>query len=136
MAFEMYRVLKQKTGPCLQVRFYTHLFVSAGKVMPMFRLPELRIGNVNVKLSLCLTKHHSMKTYGGSGRTTPRILNLSQQMEVSGQLYVSDALFPTDKQHAVPIGYETGLCLGAVWRREKSLQFPCRESKPSLPASL
>jgi len=26
-------------------------------------------------LSLCLTKHHSMKTYGESGGTAPRILN-------------------------------------------------------------
>jgi hypothetical protein len=30
-----------------------------------------------VKLSLCLTKHHAMKTYWGSGSVTPRILNLS-----------------------------------------------------------
>jgi hypothetical protein len=29
---------------------------------------------VKVKLSLCLTKHHGMKAYWGSGRTAPRIL--------------------------------------------------------------
>jgi hypothetical protein len=28
----------------------------------------------NVKLSLCLTKHHAMKTYWGSGVIVPRIL--------------------------------------------------------------
>jgi hypothetical protein len=27
-----------------------------------------------VKLSLCLTKHHAMKTYWGSGVIAPRIL--------------------------------------------------------------
>jgi hypothetical protein len=31
---------------------------------------------VKVKLSLCLTKHHAMKTYWGSGGITPRILDL------------------------------------------------------------
>jgi hypothetical protein len=31
---------------------------------------------VKVKLSLCLTKHHAMKTYWGSGGIAPRILGL------------------------------------------------------------
>jgi hypothetical protein len=31
---------------------------------------------VKVKLSLCLTKHHAMKTYWGSGGIVPCILNL------------------------------------------------------------
>jgi hypothetical protein len=31
---------------------------------------------VNVKLSLCLTKHHAMKTYWENGCTAPRILDL------------------------------------------------------------
>jgi hypothetical protein len=31
---------------------------------------------VKVKLSLCLTKHHAMKTYWGSGGIIPRILDL------------------------------------------------------------
>jgi hypothetical protein len=31
---------------------------------------------VNVKLSLCLTKHHAMKTYWESGGIAPRILEL------------------------------------------------------------
>jgi hypothetical protein len=30
-----------------------------------------------LKLSLCLTKRHAMKTYKGSGVTAPRILDLS-----------------------------------------------------------
>jgi hypothetical protein len=32
---------------------------------------------VKVKLSLCLTKHHAMKTYSGSEGIAPRILDLS-----------------------------------------------------------
>jgi len=32
---------------------------------------------VKVKLSLCLTKHHAMKTYWGIGSIAPRILDLS-----------------------------------------------------------
>jgi hypothetical protein len=31
---------------------------------------------VKVKLSLCLTKHHAMKGYWGSGGIAPRILDL------------------------------------------------------------
>jgi hypothetical protein len=31
---------------------------------------------VKVKLSLCLTKHHAMKTYWRSGGIAPRILDL------------------------------------------------------------
>jgi hypothetical protein len=31
---------------------------------------------VKVKLSLCLTKHHAMKTYWGRGGIAPRILDL------------------------------------------------------------
>jgi hypothetical protein len=34
------------------------------------------IMKVKVKLSVCLTKHHTMKTYWGSGGIAPRILDL------------------------------------------------------------
>jgi len=33
-------------------------------------------GKVKVKLSLCLTKRHAMKTYCGSGDVTPHIFDL------------------------------------------------------------
>jgi len=33
-------------------------------------------GKIKVKLSLCLTKHHAIKTYWGSGGIAPRILDL------------------------------------------------------------
>jgi len=32
--------------------------------------------NVKVKVSLCLTKHHAVKAYWGSGGIAPRILDL------------------------------------------------------------
>jgi hypothetical protein len=35
---------------------------------------------VKVKLSLCLTKHHAMKAYWGSGCIAPRILNLGIEL--------------------------------------------------------
>jgi hypothetical protein len=44
---------------------------------------------VKVKLSLCLTKHHAMKTYWGSG----------------GQLH-APAVLPPGKEPLVSIGYE------------------------------
>jgi hypothetical protein len=34
----------------------------------------MRIWELNVKLSLCLTKHHAMKAYWGSEDIVPRIL--------------------------------------------------------------
>jgi hypothetical protein len=36
----------------------------------------LALLKVNVKLSLCLTKHHAMKTYWGSGGIASRIIDL------------------------------------------------------------
>jgi hypothetical protein len=33
-------------------------------------------GKVKIKLSLCLTKHHAMQAYLGSGVTAPRIFDL------------------------------------------------------------
>jgi hypothetical protein len=36
---------------------------------------------VKVKLSLCLTKHHAMKTHWGSGGIAPRILDLGTRWD-------------------------------------------------------
>jgi hypothetical protein len=36
----------------------------------------LRILVGKVKFSLCLTKHHAMKTYWGNGGIAPRVLDL------------------------------------------------------------
>jgi hypothetical protein len=63
----------------------------------------MRSVKVKVELSLCLTKHNSMKTYWGSGSIAPRILDLGTRWEVSGQLHVPAAL-PPGKENPVPIG--------------------------------
>jgi hypothetical protein len=55
-----------KTYPCLTSLQWWH------KRM----LYLMKIAKVKVKLSLCLTKHHAMKTYWGSGSIAPRILDL------------------------------------------------------------
>jgi hypothetical protein len=39
--------------------------------------------NKKVKLSLCLTKQHAMKTYWGSGSIAPRILDLGTRWKWS-----------------------------------------------------
>jgi hypothetical protein len=42
----------------------------------MWIIPIKAKGKVKVKLSLCLTKHHAMKTYWGSGGIALYILDL------------------------------------------------------------
>jgi hypothetical protein len=59
--------------------------------------------NVEVKSSLCLTEHHAMKTYWGSGGVASRILWPRHWIEVGGQLHVAAALTPR-KEPLVPIG--------------------------------
>jgi hypothetical protein len=54
-------------------------------------------------LSLCLTKHHAMNMYWGSGDIAPRFLDLDTRLEVSYQLHAPAALSP-GKEAPVPIG--------------------------------
>jgi hypothetical protein len=54
---------------------------------------------VKVKLSLCLTKHYSMKMCGGSGGIAPRIRH---QMEVSGQVHTPAVIPPPPPQGRSP----------------------------------
>jgi hypothetical protein len=46
-----------------------------------------RKGKVKVKLSLCLTKQHTMKTYWGSGGIAPRILDLGTKWREGNNLF-------------------------------------------------
>jgi hypothetical protein len=55
---------------------------------------------VKVKLALCLTKHHAMKTYWGSGGIAPRILDLGTR-GMCGQLQAPTAL-PQGKSPRYP----------------------------------
>jgi hypothetical protein len=49
---------------------------------------------VNVKFSLCLTKHRAVKTQWGTVGTAPHILNLGTRLELSDQLHTTAAIAP------------------------------------------
>jgi hypothetical protein len=53
-----------------------YMAAQCGAVFCYDRLLWLVKPKVKVKLSLCLTKHHAMKKYWGSGGIAPRILDL------------------------------------------------------------
>jgi hypothetical protein len=85
---------------------------------------------VKVKLSLCLTKHHAMKTYWGSRSIPPRIHSLGARWRrvVS---FTSEPLYPSGKTpdtHWIRgwVGPRAGL--DAVVK--KKIPSTCRESKP------
>jgi hypothetical protein len=55
-----------------------------------------------VKLSLCLTKHHAMKTYTGSGGIAPRILDLGTRWR--GMVsFTPRPLYPQGKNSRYPL---------------------------------
>jgi hypothetical protein len=61
----------------------------------------------NVKLSLCLTKHHAMKTYWESGDTAPRILDLDTRWRwVVG--YTPSPLYFQEKSPWYPLDRRLG----------------------------
>jgi hypothetical protein len=68
-----------------------------------------------VKLSLCLTKHHAMKTYWGSGGIAPRILDFGTRWRwvVS---FTPLPLYPQGKP-PVPTGQEAGWAPEPFWTR-------------------
>jgi hypothetical protein len=55
------------------IRITEELYAIFNKVYQRIKTIYLKI-LVQVQLSLCLTKHHAMNTYWGSGDTAPRIL--------------------------------------------------------------
>jgi hypothetical protein len=65
IATKKYYLLKESTA------LWTHLYI----FLKFKEIVPLKKGK-KVKLSLCLTKHHAMKTYRGSGCTSPCILDL------------------------------------------------------------
>jgi hypothetical protein len=58
--------------------------------------------NVSVKLSLCLTKHYTMKMYEEQTHR-PMFSWPQHQLEVSGQLHAPTALV-SEKVHPLPFG--------------------------------
>jgi hypothetical protein len=59
------------------------------------------------KLSLCLTKHHAMKTYWWSGDTTPHILNLGARWRWVVSFTPRPAL-PTGERNIDPLDRRLG----------------------------
>jgi hypothetical protein len=62
---------------------------------------------IKVKLSLCLTKHHAMKSYWGSGGIAPRILDLGTRWRrvVS---FTPWPLYPQGNSHWDPLDRRLG----------------------------
>jgi hypothetical protein len=62
---------------------------------------------VKVKLSLCLTKHHAIRTYWGSGGIAPRILDLGTRWRwvVS---FTPQSLYPQGKSTWYPLDRRMG----------------------------
>jgi hypothetical protein len=45
-------------------------------ILPLLKIVSFYFVKFKVKFSMCSLKHHSIKTYWGSGGIAPRILNL------------------------------------------------------------
>jgi hypothetical protein len=100
------------------------------KLTNLFGTLYERIVKVKVKLSLCLTEHHAMKTYGESGGIAPRILDLGTRKRrvVS---FTPRPLYPRKKApgtHWIGGWVGPGAVLDAVVKRK--IPNPRRESNP------
>jgi hypothetical protein len=98
----------------------------------LFNAAVPTITGKKVRLSLCLTKHHVMKTYWGNGGIAPRILDLGTKWEYSA----SRPRCFTPKERALGtywIGGWVGprAVLDTVVKRK--IPRPCRESNPRTP---
>jgi hypothetical protein len=78
---------------------------------------------IEVKLSRCLTKHHAIKEYWGSGDIAPRIFDLGTRWRrvVS---FTPRPLYPHGNNLPYPVGSRAGL--NAVVKRK--IPSPCRDS--------
>jgi hypothetical protein len=78
---------------------------------------------VKVKLSLCLTKHHSMKTYWGSGDISSRILDLGTRWRWVFS-FTPRPLYLQGKSPWYPLDRRLGGIQSPVWRRWSREKFP------------
>jgi hypothetical protein len=85
-----------------------------------------------VHLSLCLTKHHTMKTYGGAEAQLHAFLTL----ELDGDEWSVSCTGCFTPKERVPgtqwTGDQAGARAGLMWwkREKKSLHCPCQDSNP------
>jgi hypothetical protein len=85
---------------------------------------------VKVKLSLCLTKHHAMKAYCGSGGEAPRILYLGTRWR-SVVIFTLRPLHPRERAprtHWIEGRVSPRAGLDTVVKRD--IPSPCQESNP------
>jgi hypothetical protein len=76
---------------------------------------NLYILKVKVKLSLCLAKHHAMKTYWGSGDVAPHVLNLGTRWR--WVVSFTPRPFYSQGKSLVAIGEEAGRAPKPLWTR-------------------
>jgi hypothetical protein len=96
-------------------------------------MSSVRSVKVKVKLSLCLTKHHAMKTYWGSGCIAPLILDLGTRWRWV-VIFTPGRFTPRERAPGTHwMGGRVGLgaVLDAVVKRK--IPSPRRESNPRTP---
>jgi hypothetical protein len=86
--------------------------------------------NVKVKLSLCLTKHHAMKTYWTSGGIAPSILDFGTRWR-SVVSFTTPVALPPGKEPLVPTGQEPGWAPEHVWMLWWGEEFPASDGLES-----
>jgi hypothetical protein len=111
-------VAKHYNWGCMRTVTWTHLRL----------LRKTEAIKVKLKLSLCLNKHHAMKTYWGNGGMAPLILDLGTRWRwvVS---FTPRPLYPQGKSPLYPLDRMLGgprAVLDAV--SERKIPSPCRES--------
>jgi hypothetical protein len=75
--------------------------------MECWQLPHLKGKKVQVKLSLCLSKHHTTKTYWESGGIAPRILDPSARWRWMVS-FTPRPLYPQGKSPWYPLDRRLG----------------------------
>jgi hypothetical protein len=121
-------------------RGYVTSIVTCGRVQRVFSYLRARTAccflqtvKVKVKLSLCLTKYHAMKTYWENGGIDPHILDLGTRW----RWVVSFTLRPLYPRERAPDTHWTGgwvgprVVLDTVVKRK--IPSPHRESNPRTP---
>jgi hypothetical protein len=93
----------------LYVRRYEAPRLFPGAVgISLFCMSRTCLCKVKVKLSLCLTKHHAMKTYWGNGGIVPRILDLGTRWRWAVS-FILRPLYPQGKMPWYPLDRRLGV---------------------------
>jgi hypothetical protein len=91
-----------KNKRIFRYRLSPETFDTPSSLEPDEPSPHLRNLKVKVKLSLCWTKHHTMKAYWGSGDIAPRILDLAAR-SIWVVSFTPRPLYPQEKSPWNPL---------------------------------